>query len=99
MLPEGGPAPHFGTRFSEMVTQKGFKIMGKTNTFADSRYPANPSAPGGAPSALRGTGPPAKRACAKPLQKQRKTMIFQEAPLCCLRRAQRIILGIDSRQR
>ncbi len=29
MLPEGGPAPHFGGRFSVRVTQKRFKIIGK----------------------------------------------------------------------
>ena len=97
MLPEGGPAHHFGGRFSVRVTQKLFKIIGKTNAFEEFRYAANPSAPGGAPSALRGTGPPAKRACAKPLEKQRKTMIFQEAPLCCLRAAQLINLGAGSR--
>ena len=42
MLPEGGPAHHFGGRFSGTVTQKSFKIIGKTNIFEDFRYPANP---------------------------------------------------------
>ena len=72
MLPEGGPAHQFGCRLSGVVTQKRFKIIGKTNTFEEFRYAANPSAPGGAPSALRGTGPPAKRACAKPLENKGK---------------------------
>ena len=42
MLPEAGPTHHFGNRFSATVTQKSFKTIGKTNTFEDSRYPANP---------------------------------------------------------
>ena len=42
MLPEGGPAHQFGCRLSGVVTQKRFKLIGKTNTFEDFRYPANP---------------------------------------------------------
>ena len=42
MLPERRPVPHFGDRFSVIIIQKRFKIIGKTNTFEDFRYPANP---------------------------------------------------------
>ena len=69
----------------------------QTNKIEESRYAANPSAPGGPTSALRGTGPPSKRACAKLLEKQRKTKVFSEAQFCCLTGTRRRILGVDSR--
>ena len=97
MLPEGGPAQHFGGRFSETVTQKSFKTIGKTNTFEESRYPANLSAPSGPQVRFAGPGPPQSAHAQKPLGKQRKTNVSPEAPLCCLRGAQRIILGVGSR--
>ena len=58
MLHEGGPAHHFGGRLSGVATQKRFKIIGKTNTFEESRYPANLSASSGAPVRFAGPGPP-----------------------------------------
>ena len=36
MLPEGGPAHHFGGRFSGEVTQKCFKIIGKQTLLKNS---------------------------------------------------------------
>ena len=48
MLPEGDPAHHFGGRFSERVTQKGFKIIGKQTLLkipATQQIRAHPAGP------------------------------------------------------
>ena len=41
-MPGGRPAPLSGDRFSVIIIQKRFKFIGKTNTFEEIRYPANP---------------------------------------------------------